>query len=165
MDCKKIQELIMTDYLDREASATVTNQIKAHLAACADCAAFERTVLRTAVEPLKNIEPVQPPAQVWQRIQEAVKKEQPVYAVSFLDRLFDFLRESLIVRRPAYAFATVFTVILVTVVYFRSPFRQQMLVRDYLSQKSAFMVAMNKAPNGELDKVASFNTAIEEYLF
>jgi anti-sigma factor RsiW len=165
MNCRKIQERIMTDYMDGEASAAIANQIKEHLAACAGCAAFEQRVRQKAVQPFKNVEPVQPPGEIWQRIQDAIKEEEPEYAPSFLERLFDFLRESFVVRRPAYALATAFTVILVTIVYLQSPFRQQMLVKDYLGNKSAFMVAMNKAPNGDLDKVADFNTAIEEYLF
>jgi anti-sigma factor RsiW len=155
----------MTDYIDGEASGPVKDRIKAHLAVCADCAAFEQAVLKNTAAPFKDIERVQPPAEVWNKIREAIKQDQPVYAGSFLERMFDFLRESFFVRRPAYALATAFTVILVTVVYFKSPMRQQMLVNDYLSDRSAFLVAMNKAPNGDLDRAVSFNTAIEEYLF
>ncbi|MFA5099421.1 MAG: zf-HC2 domain-containing protein [Candidatus Omnitrophota bacterium] len=165
MNCKRIQEIIMTDYLDGEASLPLQDQIKEHIASCAQCRAFEQNVRRNAQHLFKDISPVQPPDAVWHRIKEAINEGQTRNAPSFLERFLDSLRESFIVRRPAYAFAAAFTIILMVVVFMGSPFRQQMLVKDYLSRKSAFMLAMNSAPNGELDNAANFNTAIEEYLF
>jgi predicted anti-sigma-YlaC factor YlaD len=165
MNCKRIQELIMTDYMDGEASGSVESRIKAHLSDCADCRAFEQSLCRKSEMLFKNAHPVQPPPEVWQKIKEAVREDQTQYAPSFLERLFDFLRESFAVRRPAYALATAFTVILVVGIFLQSPLRKQMIVKDYLSQSSAFMVAMNGPLNGDLDKVTDFNTAIEQYLF
>jgi anti-sigma factor RsiW len=165
MNCKRIQEIIITDYLDGEASLPVQGRIKAHITVCARCRAFEQDVRQNADMLSKSAGPVQPPDAVWQRIREVINEEQSQEAPSFLERLFDSLRESFSVRRPAYAFAAALTVILVTAVFWGSPLRQQMLVKDYLSQKSAFMVALNRATNGELDQVAEFNTAIEQYLF
>jgi predicted anti-sigma-YlaC factor YlaD len=165
MNCKRVKELIMTDYRDGEGSESVRKQIVSHLSACTDCRVYEQTVRQNADRLFKDLDPVQPPEAVWHNIREAVNEDRSQAAPSFLERVFDFVRESFVVRKPAYAFATVFTVILVTVFYWGSPVRQHMLVKDYLSQKSAFMVALNDAPNGELDKVANFNTAIEQYLF
>jgi predicted anti-sigma-YlaC factor YlaD len=165
MNCKKIQKLIMTDYIDGEASGAVASRIKTHLSHCSDCRAFEQAVRQKSAILFKDLDPVQPPAEVWQNIKEAIREDQTQYAPSFLERLFDFLRESFVVRRPTYALATVFTIILAIGIFLQTPFHKQMLVKDYLSQKSAFMVAMNGSLNGDLDKVTDFNTAIEKYLF
>jgi predicted anti-sigma-YlaC factor YlaD len=170
MNCKKIQELIITDYHDNETSGLLQRQVDEHVATCADCRAFEQAVRRNSDMLFKDLGQVQPPEAVWHKIRDSINEEQyqkaPAYVgPSLFERMLDFLRESFIVKRPAYALATVLSVILITVVFWRSPLRQQMLVKDYLSQKSAFMVAMNSAPNGEIDKVAEFNTAIEQYLF
>jgi predicted anti-sigma-YlaC factor YlaD len=165
MNCKRIKELILTDYIDGETSEPVESLVKAHLSDCADCRAYEQGVRQRSSMLFKNVGPEQPPAEVWQKIREAIKEDQTQYAPSFLERLFDLLRESFAVRRPAYALATVFTVILVIGIFLQSPLRKQMLVKDYLSQSSAFMVAMNGSLNGDLDKVTDFNTAIERYLF
>jgi anti-sigma factor RsiW len=165
MNCKKIQELIMTDHIDGEASSTVEDLIKAHLSGCADCRAFEQAVRQKTEMLFRNAGPVQPPAEVWQNIKEAIQEDPVQYAPSFLERLFDFMRENFSVRRPAYALATAFTVILAIGIFLQSPLRRQMLVKDYLSQESAFMVAMNGSLNGDLDKVADFDTTIEKYLF
>ena len=165
MNCTNAQDLIITDYYDGRASELTQDQIKTHVLTCADCRAFEQAFRKNADMLFKNLGPEQPPAEVWERIHATIMQKRLLQEPSFIERLLVFLRESFIVRRPAYAIATAFTVILATVVFLGSPLRQQMLVKDYLSQKSAFMIAMNSASNGELDKVADFNTAIEQYLF
>jgi predicted anti-sigma-YlaC factor YlaD len=165
MNCKRIQELIVTDYLDGEAPGSLRAKIESHVSACAGCRAFEQSVRRNEDLLSRNFHPVQPPEEVWRNVRAAVSAEDTAEAPVFLERVLDLIRGSFFVRQPAYAFATVFTVLLVAVVVLGSPLRRQMLVKDYLSQKSAFMVALNSPPNGELDKVADFGTAIEQYLF
>ena len=165
MNCKKVQELILTDYLDNELKAYARDEIKAHLASCSRCREFEQAAQRDAHGLFRGLGPVQPPESVWQNIKGAIQQKQQQSVPVFLERLFDLVRESFVVRRPAYAFATAFTVILTVVFFMGQPARQKMLVKDYLIQKSAFMVALNKAPNGEIDSVVDFNTAIEQYLF
>jgi anti-sigma factor RsiW len=165
MNCKRIQELILTDYMDGEASGKVESMIKSHLSECAACRAFEESARVKSEMLFRDAGPVQPPADVWQNIKEAIREDRAAYSPSLIERLSGLLRESFAVRRPAYALATAFTLMLVIGIFLQSPLRRQMLVKDYLIQKSAFMVAMNEPVNGDLDKVADFDTAIEKYLF
>jgi len=165
MNCKKVQELILTDYIDNEASEKVRDLIKAHIASCEACRVFEQAVRQRAGGVFRDTGPVEPPAEIWHRIQDALREERLQETPSYLERMLNAARESFFFRRPAYAFATALTVLLVIAAFGGVPLRRQMLVRDYLNQKTSFMIAMNDPANGETDRVVEFETAIERYLF
>jgi len=165
MNCKRIQELIITDYMDKEASPQVEEKIKAHLKACNNCRAFEKTLQEKVSWHFQGIKEIPLPERVWQRIKEAIEKEQPQYAPSFLERLLDFLRGKILLKRPAFAFSTAALAIMITVFFWQSSFRKQMFVKDYLTEQSEFMLSLDKPVNGDLEQAVSFNTAIERYLF
>ena len=166
MDCKKIQEIIMTDYIDRETSKTLREEIEAHLKTCEGCRKFEQVLRERVSNPLRKLEQVKPPEEVWQRIKETIEEEQAEqYAPSFLERLLDFLRNSFPVRKPVFAFSTAISVILIALFFSVGPFHKQQLVKDYIEEKAEFMVSLNRPVNGDLERDLSFNTAIERYLF
>jgi anti-sigma factor RsiW len=165
MNCKHIQELIITDYVDGRASQAVQKQVRAHLAACGECRAFEQAVRAKAVQPFAAAEHEQPPHQVWQNIKVAIQQAPVQPQPSWLERIWFVVRENAALRRPAYALVPVMTLVLLVTLYFQSPYHKQALVQDYLGQKAVFMAAMGGSANGDLDNVASFNTAIEEYLY
>jgi len=166
MNCKKAQDFILTDYIDQESSSSDQEGVKAHLASCEKCREFERKVRSNCCEAFRNAVPVEPPAEVWNRIRDAIGQGQrPSVVRTYLDLVFDFLRESFFARRPAYAFAAAFTVIFAVIAVWGPPMRRHMLARDYLAQKVSFMTALNSPSNGEIDAAVGFNTAIEEYLF
>jgi len=54
---------------------------------------------------------------------------------------------------------------MITVFFWQASFRKQMLVKDYLTEQSEFMLSLDKPVNGDLEQAVSFNTAIERYLF
>ena len=165
MNCRRIQGFIITDYMDKEVSQQVEAKIKAHLKACAICRAFEKALQEKVLPHFQGIKEVQPPERIWQRIKEAIEEEQPQYAPSFLERLLDFLGHNFLVRRPAFAFSTAAVAIIITVFFLQSSFRKQMLVKEYLTEQSEFMLSLDKPVNGDVEQAVSFNTAIERYLF
>jgi len=166
MDCKKIQEIIMTDYIDAEASKTLREEIEAHLKTCEGCREFEQVLRERVSEPFRKSEEVKPPEEVWQRIKETIEEEQAEEcAPSLLERLLDLMRNSLPARRPAFAFSTAISVILIALFFSVGPFHKQQLVKDYIEEKAEFMVSLNRPVNGDLERDLSFNTAIERYLF
>ena len=59
MRCERIQELLLTDYTDTEASEALRGEVAEHLASCASCRAFARTVSEKAVMPFKTVRPEQ----------------------------------------------------------------------------------------------------------
>lgn len=75
MKCRKIQEILKSDYLDGELSSRDQEAIKAHLAQCAQCRKVEeglqsqRSLFQGAVR-----QPV--PERVWQNIRESIVAER-----------------------------------------------------------------------------------------
>jgi len=166
MDCKRLRELIMTDYMDAEASEPLRKEVEAHLRTCAGCRQFEQALREKVSNPFRKLEEVRPPEEVWQRIKESIEEEQAEQcAPSLLERLLDFLRNSFPARRPVYAFSTVISVILVVMFFSFGPFHKQQLVKDYIEEQAEFMVSLNRPVNGDLEQDFSFGTAIEKYLF
>lgn len=165
MDCKHIQESIITDYIDGRASAALQMQVQDHLAQCAACRAFEQAVRSQAVQPFQTAGKQEPPHQLWQDIKVAIQQAPAQHKPALLERLYGVIRESVAAHRPAYALVPVMTLILMVTLYFQSPMYKQMLVKDYLGSQVSFMTAMAGSANGDLDDVAGFNSAIEEALF
>ena len=165
MNCKKIQGLILTDYFDKEVSEAVEKEINAHLRDCTACRAFEQKVLDRVSVPFKDLPQVKPPEAVWYRIKEAIEEEQAKgFAPGFLERLLERLRNNFIIRRPAFAFSTVAMVIIAAVLFLKSPFYRQALVKDYLNDKTQYMASLGYPVNGELEQYSNFETTIEDYL-
>jgi hypothetical protein len=75
MECKKIQELLLTDYIDGEANDALKNEVERHINICHTCRQFERDLLKTAIEPLRKAKESKPPDLVWNHIKEALGKE------------------------------------------------------------------------------------------
>jgi predicted anti-sigma-YlaC factor YlaD len=171
MDCKRIQELLITDYMDGEASAEIRQQVKAHLAVCAQCREFEQVLRQKVVAPFENLEAVKPPETVWQGIKETITEESeaqesvPQQVPETIRRMFDFLRQSFAVRRPAFALSTAFSILLVVFLFAQGPIRRQIAVNDYIQEQSTIMLSLNTPVNGDMDQEINFGTSIERYLF
>lgn len=164
MDCKRIKEFLITDYMDKEASLAVRKEIETHLKTCTGCRAFGKLLQEKVTEPFRGVEAVKPPEEIWQRIKEAIEEEQADYASSILTRIIDFLRPRALSRRPSLVFSAALTLALFFVLFSQWPFHQQRLVNEYLTEQSDFMLSLNKPVNGELEKEANFGTTIEKYL-
>ena len=91
MDCKRIKELITTDYIDRELDEKLMKEIAAHLRVCKECNAFEVSLRKAAIEPFKNIKEIRPPEYLWERIKENIEKEN----TGQKQGLFVYIRNSL----------------------------------------------------------------------
>ncbi len=109
MNCKKIQELILTDYLDGQIDGKAKESLEEHLARCPDCGEFARVAKKSVFEPFLHIKKPEPPESVWLRIKELLlaKEQQKT------NLLMDFWEKlSASIPNPVLAFATVLTFIL-----------------------------------------------------
>lgn len=146
MDCKKIKELILTDYSDGEIDAGSREEIEAHLAACAACRQLAGALQKTVIGPFKKIEAVKPPDVVWHRIKEAIMSEKERQPAGLYARLRDLLRGAYYVPRPVYATVAVTCVLLMAVVFARLPVQQQRVVNKYLQEEMEFIVNLKAEP-------------------
>jgi len=166
MNCKKIRDRIITDYIDKEASCVVQKEIQAHLKVCVGCRVFEQALREKVSEPFRKMEIVRPPESVWQRIQETIEEEVTQdNSPSSLRRVSDFLADAVLMHKPRVALSAAFAVILITALFLRGPFYRQWAVKGYLREQSDFMQSMSLPVNGELEKDIGFGTAIESIFF
>lgn len=163
MNCKKIKELIMTDYVDGEANSSLQRDIKEHLASCKDCRQFERTLQRTAIEPFKNAQKIQPPDIVWDRIKEAVGIKGPRREGILVD-LKERMAAIFVVRRPAVSLAAAMILILLATIFTRPFFISPDPMADYVEDQVVFLSYLDTDTAGFFNgEGMDLGTAIEEY--
>jgi hypothetical protein len=87
MECKKIQELLLTDYIDGEAGDALKNEVERHVNICHTCRQFKQSLLKIAIEPFRKAKESKPPDLAWNRIKEAIVKEAIVKEALIKDAL------------------------------------------------------------------------------
>lgn len=163
MNCKEIQDLILTDYIDQELDLQEKKQVDQHLESCASCQALLSSVTKQACEPFDSTEKVCAPQSVWNEIKQAidVQDQQP----SFVDNLIVGAKDFFVVRRPVFALSTVFVVLLLVVSLVRMPASVNKDVSDvgniYLAETFAYLSGTD-SEEGDSDE-SDFGTDVEEY--
>lgn len=107
MNCRDIQELLLTDYLDARLPDGRKSLVDSHLHQCTACAAFWAKA-RAAVDPLKSAPGVDVGPALWTRIKEGIsaqeeQKWQKALTPGFVEKLHGLFH----VPRPVYVLATV----------------------------------------------------------
>jgi anti-sigma factor RsiW len=105
MECKKVQDRLITEYVDQELDPKSFAEVEGHLKACRACREFSEAVFRTVVAPLKNAKPLEPDGVVWQRIQEKIRAEEKL-STGWFEKLAELLAPFL--RPPQLAFRAAF---------------------------------------------------------
>lgn len=114
MKCKRVKDLLLTDFIDGQLDEALRQEVDVHLKMCKKCGQFEQELRHSAIEPLAELKEIEPPDSVWQGIKEALyeQNEGITFAKAaavlrgYLDRFFSL-------PRPAFAFITVLAVFLV----------------------------------------------------
>ncbi|MCK9582891.1 MAG: zf-HC2 domain-containing protein [Endomicrobiales bacterium] len=90
MNCKKIKELLLTDYADGCIKANDSADLNEHLLACAQCNAYKEKLFSNVINPLRVQARVQVPSYLQAKVRSAVyvesSKRHSVFSV------FSFLR-------------------------------------------------------------------------
>jgi hypothetical protein len=116
MECSKIRE-ILSDYIDGLVSSEERRFIDEHLMSCEMCSEY-LSDLRETVDYVQNLEEIEPPQWLTERIMEKVKSEsQPKKGI--LERLFYPLH----IKLPIEAIAAVLVVVIS--IYMFKPFLPQ----------------------------------------
>lgn len=74
MNCERIQEFILTDYLDGVLEKNVRKELEIHLANCPQCLDFAKVARKTAFESFEGASKAAPPTHVWARIEERLQE-------------------------------------------------------------------------------------------
>jgi anti-sigma factor RsiW len=158
MKCERIQDLILTDYLDGQLSADQARHIDGHLAQCAACAAFAQTARAAAFEPFRHAGMLTPPDAVWMNIKESIAVQEERSNV--FAELWEKVRSLSAFPKPAFAVATVLALLLGTAVFNPVRLSQEASVTD----QGEYLDSLSTVP-GELsfNEGSGFDTAVERY--
>ena len=148
MECKKVQDRLITDYLDKELGAGERSGIAEHLTGCVPCREFLSAVEKITVTPFKESKTLSPGGEVWERIQERIEVERERSQAGFW-KLVDIFIARFPLPVPMMRAAFVTALILVVVVMARWPSSYADPVYGYLSEQMTFMGELG-AGNTEL---------------
>ncbi len=156
MNCKKIQELLLTDYLDGELKTMILDSIKQHMDGCIHCRQFEQEIQRVRL-PFEKVRYIEPPTRVWEGVREKIIAEQMLPQDSLFACLVERLREFLFIyRQPVFATTTIaLAVVAFALIFTHMPERTDTL--DVVAEDFGFMVI------AENDAICDFGTDIEKY--
>jgi predicted anti-sigma-YlaC factor YlaD len=162
MQCERVRELLLTDYLDHQADADIKAQVEAHLHACADCRRFEAEVGQGAVAPFTDVSQPEVPQTIWLNISKRIaERERPGVSI------FDYLREKLalvLAPRPVFAFASTMVVFLIIFGLIAKHTMDHNQVRAYFVQQADFFSMLDNG-NGSNSQNGELGSAVENYLF
>ena len=112
MNCKRIQEFIITDYIDGQMGDKQRSFIDQHLTQCPACAGYLSIIKQTAVNPFVNASKDVPEKLLWSRIKQTIEEEQQQQLeVSLQPNFWERIRSAVHIPRPAFALATIITMI------------------------------------------------------
>lgn len=151
MNCNQIQELILSDYSDKESTAQVDAAVKAHLSGCPECREYLALVKKTR-EPFKRASELTPPAHVWFHIKDSLIAQQDKPIMRIWERFSQALAG--FVSAPKIAFATTaMTVVVVGTIMFQlSAYRSAAAVQDYFGDQADFLASLGA--NGQYSRNA-----------
>ena len=164
MDCKRIKESIITDYIDRELDERLMKEIAAHLRACRECRLFEESLRKAAIEPFKNIKEIRPPEYLWERIKENIKKENTRQELGLFVYIRNYLQSVFAIPRPVFAATAVIIVCIILGVILEVSLSSQHRITGYLQDQIDFISSLDtNSSNSSTTNHSDFGTTIEEY--
>jgi len=112
MDCKKVQEFILTDYIDGRMADKQMSLVEGHLAYCRVCKDLLINLKKELVEPLTNAPSAAPDASLWLQIKQTIEEEQlQQVEKSLVPDFWERVRSAVHIPRPAMALASIVTMI------------------------------------------------------
>jgi anti-sigma factor RsiW len=160
MDCKRIRDLILTDYIDDELSAGLQEEINEHLKACSECKQLVQDLRQAAVKPFKGLAQMCPPESVWEGIREKITKK-PAEKRGFLEGMQEAFNLIFHMPKPVLAAVTTSAIIFIGMFIMRGHFTGKNEIRNYFAEQMIFLsnLETNSVGNGNGDTT----TNIEEY--
>jgi len=149
MKCKKIQRLIITDYIDKEINNELENEINSHLKICNKCKKLEYTLKKIAIMPFREQNRVYPQEKTWDRIKEAIEKQQEQKKYSFID-IIDNLNLILHSPKPAVVVATLTLFIFIISAFMSLSFSNRRIVNIYLNEQMEFLTYLKSEEQTDL---------------
>ena len=165
MNCKSIQELILTDYLDDELDIQQKKVIDGHLASCVHCQEFLAVAKETSVDPLSQSQKISlSEEKIWQNIKQQIDVNPSPKEESVLSNIFSRITDLLVLPQPILV-TTGFVVLILTMMLSFEFMKKSELAKKIAMEKRQELVAyiFSEFSVNKSDDDAGYGTAIEEY--
>jgi len=163
MNCKKIKELILTDYIDNEMSSEEKIRLNIHFARCPGCRKFFDTAKNTVVKPFADAKRIVLPEFIWSRVKESIMAGQQKKA-GFLVGVLEKLKPFFYIPRPALAVSTIMALAVIAVLTTTSRFNNKEGLKTDSEEQPEYSTYSIEAPvSSVLNNGGGFGTLVEEY--
>ena len=75
-NCKRIKDLILTDYIDNQLDSSSKDQVENHLLSCKTCQNFAMEVKERLMEPLASTFRQELSSEIWETLKQKIFQEQ-----------------------------------------------------------------------------------------
>ncbi|MBF0217563.1 MAG: zf-HC2 domain-containing protein [Candidatus Omnitrophica bacterium] len=161
MKCGKIRDLLITDYIDGEATKETEQDIKAHLAECRKCAEYHEKLKGVSLPAEGQLMEITPPEAVWEGIEKRIRLADTPKGFS-LSKVFAPILD--VLARPVVP-AMVAVLVLFCVFEGIRPQRDGgfLAASEYLVRQANYLTGLGKGPvkaSGD-----NFGSSIEQVFF
>ncbi len=164
MNCYKVKEQILTDYVDGQMDEEGKTQIEKHLAGCEQCREYELEVRKTVIEPFNFTERINPPEAVWTEIKGQIESAQPQKVTNPFADLIRRIRSFIFYPKPALAVAAIVAVLLIVVTVVNLPPENKDVEKVHLeNQIECVDYLMSVFNQDSIGENGGFETSIEEF--
>jgi hypothetical protein len=154
MNCKKVKELLITDYVDCEAGIALRHKIDRHISGCKSCRSYKEKVERSLPQLFSEARVNPPSDEIWHNIKSIItRRKQATEGNIFILKPF--------VRKSIFAFATA-AALLLTVISFKTQ-NNQHYANSFFLEEEYFLYDSSSYEERGFFSQPNFNTIIEEY--
>ncbi len=159
MKCKRVMELLLTEYIDERLNEKENLEVKNHLESCQGCRDYYNLINKEVVAPLRNAREVTPSEEVWQGIRnKIIERKLAAQNEGILARI----KDTLALRKPVMALISVILILAIFSGIKISEHASYITVRNYIQEK---MTLVGETENDtETFNGNGFGTSIEEFL-
>jgi len=163
MQCKDIQEWIITDYLDEQMDEGQKKDIESHIGVCRECCKFARNAKETVIDPFEQTQDLSPSLKVWQNIKEAIEPKQETIEGP-LTEFWEKARKLFPVPRPAFALAVIVILGLTSVFSLSNKMGKNDITQVSPQEEVEYLAYwIDETDSAGLDENGGYGTALEEY--
>ncbi|MGA2775812.1 MAG: zf-HC2 domain-containing protein [Candidatus Omnitrophota bacterium] len=163
MNCEKIKELILTDYIDNEINDEEKMRLNIHFANCQGCKEFLETVKDTVVKAFANAKKVEPSELIWLRVKEAIIAKQQ-QKLGFVASLLEKLKFVFSIPNSILTMSTIMALVLIVVLMTTFKFSNKETLETSREDQAEYSTYSIEAPIGVfLNNDSGFETLVEKY--
>ncbi len=164
MNCKNIQNLLLTDYLDEQLEEEKKKSFDNHLSSCFKCRELASVAQNNIMQPFINAENFIPSDQIWQRIKKAIEEKPEPVRSGFLTSFWNSIKESFLFPRLAYALAGILVIFVVIMTLNSMTLERQQKTNQESEKEIEYITYLAEATlDVSVDQNGGYGTAIEYY--